>query len=171
MHHKEEFINQEIGPPYGSFNLNVQWMLSRKPLGPGLTRKPICWLRGELGPWRGLAIFSCMPTTLSSGVALTQACDLLGNSALALAMTVISNLLGILIVPLFSSSFNPELFLHPSHSVEQMVLCWVVGCLSLLYVCSYQAHAFFMFSVSKFLIKSYWIDFSLVNERLNFSRM
>ncbi|CAN4084913.1 unnamed protein product [Withania somnifera] len=45
----------------------------------------------------GLAIFSCMPTTLSSGVALTQLAG--GNSALALAMTLISNLLGILIVP------------------------------------------------------------------------
>lgn len=45
----------------------------------------------------GLALFSCMPTTLSSGVALTQLAG--GNSALALAMTVISNLLGILIVP------------------------------------------------------------------------
>lgn len=33
MHHKEEFINQEIGLPYGSFHLNVQRMLSRKPLG------------------------------------------------------------------------------------------------------------------------------------------
>lgn len=43
----------------------------------------------------GLPIFSCMLTTLSSGVALTQLAG--GNSALALAMTVISNLLGILI--------------------------------------------------------------------------
>ncbi|KAL3332083.1 hypothetical protein AABB24_032609 [Solanum stoloniferum] len=43
----------------------------------------------------GLAIFSCMPTTLSSGVALTRLAG--GNSALALAMTLISNLLGILI--------------------------------------------------------------------------
>ncbi|KAJ4977619.1 hypothetical protein NE237_008399 [Protea cynaroides] len=51
----------------------------------------------------GLAIFSCMPTTLSSGVALTQLVG--GNSALALAMTVISNLLGILIVPLSLSRF------------------------------------------------------------------
>ncbi|CAA6660679.1 unnamed protein product [Spirodela intermedia] len=54
----------------------------------------------------GLAIFCCMPTTLSSGIALTQphaACE--GNSALALAMTVISNLLGILLVPLFLSNF------------------------------------------------------------------
>ncbi|XP_071721718.1 probable sodium/metabolite cotransporter BASS4, chloroplastic [Rutidosis leptorrhynchoides] len=51
----------------------------------------------------GLAIFTCMPTTLSSGVALTQLAG--GNSALALAMTLISNLLGILIVPLSISKF------------------------------------------------------------------
>ncbi|KAF6165958.1 hypothetical protein GIB67_012855 [Kingdonia uniflora] len=51
----------------------------------------------------GLAIFSCMPTTLSSGVALTQLVG--GNSALALAMTVISNLLGILFVPFSLSKF------------------------------------------------------------------
>lgn len=46
----------------------------------------------------GLAMFCCMPTTLSSGVTLTQLGG--GNSALALAMTVISNLLGIMFVPL-----------------------------------------------------------------------
>uniref|UniRef100_A0A7N0SWT4 Probable sodium/metabolite cotransporter BASS4, chloroplastic n=1 Tax=Kalanchoe fedtschenkoi TaxID=63787 RepID=A0A7N0SWT4_KALFE len=51
----------------------------------------------------GLAIFSCMPTTLSSGIALTQLAG--GNSALALAMTLISNLLGILIVPFSISKF------------------------------------------------------------------
>ncbi|KAI6669299.1 hypothetical protein NL676_004184 [Syzygium grande] len=51
----------------------------------------------------GLAIFSCMPTTLSSGVALTQLAG--GNAALALAMTVISNLLGILLVPFSISKF------------------------------------------------------------------
>ncbi|XP_059285451.1 probable sodium/metabolite cotransporter BASS4, chloroplastic isoform X2 [Lycium ferocissimum] len=45
----------------------------------------------------GLAIFSCMPTTLSSAVALTRLAG--GNSALALATTLISNLLGIVIVP------------------------------------------------------------------------
>ncbi|PQQ21971.1 putative sodium/metabolite cotransporter BASS4 chloroplastic [Prunus yedoensis var. nudiflora] len=44
---------------------------------------------------RGLAIFCCMPTTLSSGVALAQLAG--ANSALALAITVITNLLGILI--------------------------------------------------------------------------
>nr|CAB3446771.1 unnamed protein product [Digitaria exilis] len=46
----------------------------------------------------GLAMFCCMPTTLSSGVTLTQLVG--GNSALALAMTVLSNLLGIITVPL-----------------------------------------------------------------------
>ncbi|KAL2549060.1 putative sodium/metabolite cotransporter BASS4 [Forsythia ovata] len=51
----------------------------------------------------GLAIFSCMPTTLSSGVALTRLAG--GNSALALAMTLISNLLGILIIPFSISRF------------------------------------------------------------------
>ncbi|KAK4403968.1 putative sodium/metabolite cotransporter BASS4, chloroplastic [Sesamum angolense] len=51
----------------------------------------------------GLAIFSCMPTTLSSGVALTRLAG--GNSALALAMTVISNLLGILFIPFSISKF------------------------------------------------------------------
>ncbi|XP_024317004.1 probable sodium/metabolite cotransporter BASS4, chloroplastic isoform X2 [Brachypodium distachyon] len=45
----------------------------------------------------GLAMFCCMPTTLSSGVTLTQLVG--GNSALALAMTVLSNLLGIMFVP------------------------------------------------------------------------
>ncbi|KAI4295065.1 hypothetical protein MLD38_040673 [Melastoma candidum] len=51
----------------------------------------------------GLAMFNCMPTTLSSGVALTQLAG--GNSALALAMTVLSNLLGILIIPFSIAKF------------------------------------------------------------------
>lgn len=51
----------------------------------------------------GLALFCCMPTTLSSGVALTRLAG--GNSALALAMTLISSLLGILIVPFSISMF------------------------------------------------------------------
>lgn len=51
----------------------------------------------------GLAIFSCMPTTLNGGVALTQLVG--GNSALALALTVISVLLGILTVPLWITKF------------------------------------------------------------------
>ncbi|EOY19132.1 Sodium Bile acid symporter family isoform 1 [Theobroma cacao] len=51
----------------------------------------------------GLAIFNCMPTTLSSGVALTQLAG--GNSALALAMTVMSNMIGILIIPFSISKF------------------------------------------------------------------
>lgn len=51
----------------------------------------------------GLGIFCCMPTTLSSGVALTQLVG--GNSALALAMTVISNFLGTLTVPFSLAKF------------------------------------------------------------------
>ncbi|XP_010912271.1 probable sodium/metabolite cotransporter BASS4, chloroplastic isoform X2 [Elaeis guineensis] len=54
----------------------------------------------------GLAIFCCMPTTLSSGVALTRLAA--GNAALALAMTVISNLLGIMIVVRDSSERMAE---------------------------------------------------------------
>ncbi|GKC99407.1 probable sodium/metabolite cotransporter BASS4, chloroplastic [Tanacetum coccineum] len=45
----------------------------------------------------GLALYNCMPTSISSGVSLAKLAG--GNSALALAMTVLSNLLGILIVP------------------------------------------------------------------------
>ncbi|XP_073037147.1 probable sodium/metabolite cotransporter BASS4, chloroplastic [Primulina eburnea] len=51
----------------------------------------------------GIAMFTCMPTTLSSGVALTRLAG--GNSALALAMTLISNLLGIFIIPFSISKF------------------------------------------------------------------
>ena len=45
----------------------------------------------------GLAIFCVVPTTLGVGVALTAAAK--GNQALALALTVITNLLGIATVP------------------------------------------------------------------------
>ncbi|XP_078434224.1 sodium Bile acid symporter family isoform X1 [Wolffia australiana] len=51
----------------------------------------------------GLAIFCCMPTTLSSGIALTHLAK--GNSALALAMTLLSNFFGIFIMPLLLSNF------------------------------------------------------------------
>ncbi|XP_010686026.2 probable sodium/metabolite cotransporter BASS4, chloroplastic isoform X2 [Beta vulgaris subsp. vulgaris] len=56
----------------------------------------------------GLAIFSCMPTTLNGGVALTQLVG--GNSALALALTVISVLIGILTVPLWITKFVADGF-------------------------------------------------------------
>ena len=45
----------------------------------------------------GLALFCCMPTTLSSGIALTSQAR--GNVALALLLTVATNTLGILTVP------------------------------------------------------------------------
>jgi sodium/bile acid cotransporter 7 len=45
----------------------------------------------------GLALFCCMPTTLSSGLALTIQAR--GNSALALLLTLVTNLIGIFTVP------------------------------------------------------------------------
>jgi sodium/bile acid cotransporter 7 len=45
----------------------------------------------------GLALFCCMPTTLSSGIALTGQAR--GNVALALLLTVLSNAAGIFTVP------------------------------------------------------------------------
>ena len=45
----------------------------------------------------GLALFCCMPTTLSSGIALTNQAR--GNTALALLLTVSTNLLGVFTIP------------------------------------------------------------------------
>ncbi len=45
----------------------------------------------------GLALFCCMPTTLSSGIALTNQAR--GNVALALLLTVLTNIAGIFTVP------------------------------------------------------------------------
>ncbi|MDA0335091.1 MAG: bile acid:sodium symporter [bacterium] len=45
----------------------------------------------------GLALFVCMPTTLSSGIALTTQAR--GNTALALLLTVVTNLAGIFTIP------------------------------------------------------------------------
>ena len=47
----------------------------------------------------GLAIFACVPTSLSSGVTLVI--QGMGNGALALMLTVASNLIGIFISPIF----------------------------------------------------------------------
>jgi sodium/bile acid cotransporter 7 len=50
----------------------------------------------------GLAVFCCMPTTLSSGVSLTQAVG--GNTALALLLTLLTNVLGIFTMPFMLSA-------------------------------------------------------------------
>lgn len=47
----------------------------------------------------GLAIFACVPTSLSSGVTLVI--QSYGNGALALLLTVLSNLIGIVVSPIF----------------------------------------------------------------------
>mmetsp|Transcript_31124 Transcript_31124/g.73990 ORF Transcript_31124/g.73990 Transcript_31124/m.73990 type:complete len:428 (-) Transcript_31124:193-1476(-) len=45
----------------------------------------------------GLAVFCCMPTTLSSGIALTQAVG--ANTALALLLTVVTNCAAVFVMP------------------------------------------------------------------------
>lgn len=64
----------------------------------------------------GLAIFSCVPTTLGVGVALTTACN--GNVTISLLLTIITNMLGIVYTPYYLDllllgstfiQFNPAL--------------------------------------------------------------
>lgn len=50
----------------------------------------------------GLAVFCCMPTSLSMAITLTQQAG--GNSAMALLLTIASNILGVVTVPLMVSS-------------------------------------------------------------------
>lgn len=95
--------NGEIGDAIEAWPVGVLGICSILLFTPFLSK---IILQIQLQPQEfvtGLAIFCCMPTTLSSGVALTQLAG--GNSALALAMTVVSNLLGILIVPFSISRF------------------------------------------------------------------
>ncbi|XP_020202701.1 probable sodium/metabolite cotransporter BASS4, chloroplastic isoform X3 [Cajanus cajan] len=95
--------SEEIGAAVDAWPVGLFGLVSILFLTPYFSR---IILQIQLQPQEfitGLAIFSCMPTTLSSGVALTQLAG--GNSALALAMTVISNMLGILIIPLSITKF------------------------------------------------------------------
>ncbi|KAJ7970568.1 putative Bile acid:sodium symporter [Quillaja saponaria] len=95
--------NKEIGNAVEAWPVGLFGLVSILLLTPYFSR---LILQIQLQPQElltGLALFSCMPTTLSSGVALTQLAG--GNSALALAMTVLSNILGILIVPFSISKY------------------------------------------------------------------
>ncbi|KAG4982890.1 hypothetical protein JHK87_027639 [Glycine soja] len=95
--------SEEIGAAVEAWPVGLFGLVSILFLTPYFSR---VILQIQLQPQEfitGLAIFACMPTTLSSGVALTQLAG--GNSALALAMTVISNMLGILIIPLSITKF------------------------------------------------------------------
>ncbi|KAH9704537.1 putative sodium/metabolite cotransporter BASS4 [Citrus sinensis] len=91
----------------------------------------------------GLALFSCMPTTLSSGVALTHLAG--GNSALALAMTIISNLLGIMIVPWMQVSRSRSLLLMVKPQVF-LVAIWM-GTLLHLILLAFNAFSVWSLSV------------------------
>nr|GEX35400.1 probable sodium/metabolite cotransporter BASS4, chloroplastic [Tanacetum cinerariifolium] len=89
--------SDEIGAAVEAWPVGLFGLASMLMLTPLFSR---VILRLHLQPQEfvtGLAMFCCMPTTLSSGVALTRLAG--GNSALALAMTVFSNLLGIMIIP------------------------------------------------------------------------
>ena len=73
----------------------------------------------------GLAIFALMPTTLSSGVILTR--DAKGNVALALMLTVASNLSAIAIIPfslglVFSSAGDLEVSIDPVPMIVKLLL-------------------------------------------------
>ncbi|KMZ66071.1 putative Bile acid:sodium symporter [Zostera marina] len=95
--------SEEIGAAAKSWQAGTYGLISILLFTPFFSR---LILQLQLSPrefLNGLAIFCCVPTTLSSGVALTQLAR--GNTALALAMTVLSNLLGILFVPFSLSSF------------------------------------------------------------------
>ncbi|XP_073223632.1 probable sodium/metabolite cotransporter BASS4, chloroplastic isoform X2 [Cicer arietinum] len=95
--------SEEIGTAVEAWPVGLFGLISILFLSPYFSR---IILQIQLQPQEfitGLAIFCCMPTTLSSGVALSQLAG--ANSALALAMTVISNMLGILIVPFSITKF------------------------------------------------------------------
>ena len=74
----------------------------------------------------GLALFCCMPTTLSSGIALTNQAR--GNAALALLLTVITNIAGSFTVP-----FVLAMLLGALGQVELSATDLLIGlCLSIL---------------------------------------
>ncbi|KAK3443798.1 hypothetical protein EUGRSUZ_B03869 [Eucalyptus grandis] len=84
--------DREIGAATQAWPLGLYGLASILLISPFLSK---LILPCQLAPQEfvtGLAIFTCMPTTLSSGVALTQLAG--GNSTLALVLTVMSNLLG-----------------------------------------------------------------------------
>nr|GEY03797.1 probable sodium/metabolite cotransporter BASS4, chloroplastic [Tanacetum cinerariifolium] len=89
--------NEEIGEAAEAWPVGLFGLVSILLLTPFFSR---IMLNIRLQPQEfvtGLALYNCMPTSISSGVSLAKLAG--GNSALALAMTVLSNLLGILIVP------------------------------------------------------------------------
>ncbi|KAL3752334.1 hypothetical protein ACJRO7_013051 [Eucalyptus globulus] len=100
--------DREIGAATQAWPLGLYGLASILLIGPFLSK---LILPCQLAPQEfvtGLAIFTCMPTTLSSGVALTQLAG--GNSTLALVLTVMSNLLGTAAVPFWVSKFFADGF-------------------------------------------------------------
>lgn len=95
--------SQEIGAVSKAWPVGIYGLVSILLLTPAFSRLILLLNLQPPEFVTGLALFACMPTTLSSGVSLTQLAG--GNFALALAMTVISNLLGIIVVPFTITKF------------------------------------------------------------------
>ncbi|KAG2328846.1 hypothetical protein Bca4012_021528 [Brassica carinata] len=94
---------EAIGDAVKGWPLGVFGLASILLLTPSFSRLVMLFQLQHQELVTGLGIFCCMPTTLSSGVALTHLAG--GNSALALAVTVASNLLGILTIPFWVSRY------------------------------------------------------------------
>lgn len=71
----------------------------------------------------GLAVFCCVPTTLSSGIALTSAVG--GNAALALLLTLATNIAGVFTIPLVLPALlggaGAAVQLSPADLLQQLV--------------------------------------------------
>ncbi|CAN6977917.1 unnamed protein product [Brassica rapa subsp. trilocularis] len=94
---------EAIGAAVKGWPLGIFGLASILLLTPSFSRLVMLFQLQPQELVTGLGIFCCMPTTLSSGVALTHLAG--GNSALALAVTVASNLLGILTIPFWVSRY------------------------------------------------------------------
>ncbi|CDY27240.1 BnaA09g35620D [Brassica napus] len=94
---------EAIGAAVKGWPLGIFGLASILLLTPSFSRLVMLFQLQPQELVTGLGIFCCMPTTLSSGVALTHLAG--GNSALALAVTVASNLFGILTIPFWVSRY------------------------------------------------------------------
>lgn len=75
----------------------------------------------------GLAIFSSVPTTLGVGVAMTSASD--GNVAIALFLTLVTNMIGVVFVPYFLDlllSGSQILTFDPTKVFAQLIVTIIV---------------------------------------------
>ncbi|KAF8020335.1 hypothetical protein BT93_G0900 [Corymbia citriodora subsp. variegata] len=115
--------DREIGAAAQAWPLGLYGLASILLISPFLSKLILPFQFTPQEFVTGLAIFTCMPTTLSSGVALTQLAG--GNSTLALVLTVMSNLLGTVAVPFWVSKFFAAGF---GVSIPTEKLFWSLMC-------------------------------------------